>query len=123
MSSISEKLSIALDNLKAQIFEATKRLARLPGGEGAELLLNEDPQEGVSDYMCFEGGGIKLYKYNQHNNESYDHSPIMELPVAARVEAALRIPQLIDIAICREESVQAKILEVTSQIEECLSRF
>ena len=119
--SISESMSTSLDNLKAQIFEATKRLARIPGGEGVELLFNEDPQEGVSDCMCFEGGEIKLYKYNQHNDESYDYSPIMELPVAARVEAALRIPQLIDHAIDREESVLMEVQKATLQIEECLN--
>ena len=119
--SISESMSTSLDNLKAQIFEATKRLARIPGGEGAEICFNEDPQEDVCDCICFEAGEIRVYKYNQHNDESYDHSPIMELPVAARVDAALRIPQLIDHAIDREESVLMEVQKATLQIEECLN--
>ena len=121
MSPVSNGMSIALDALKDQISQATERLKRIPGGEGAELLFNEDPQEGVSDCMCFEGGEIRVYKYNQHNDESYDHSPIMELPFAIRVEAASRIPELIDNAFAREDEVLGYVEEVTLKIKDHLN--
>ena len=121
MSPVSNGRSITMDALKDQISQATEHLKRIPGGEGAELLFNEDPQEGVSDCMCFEGGEIKLYKYNQHNDESYDYSPIMELPFAARLDAAKRISELVDIAMDREESFLMEVQKVTLQIEEYLN--
>ena len=126
MSPVSNGMSIALDALKDQISQATERLKRIPGGEGAEVCTLNCPVSRVRHYLCFQEGEIMFSQYKPGDDPSHEDTccfdlAIMDLPVAIRVEAALRIPELIDNAFAREDEVLGYVEEATLKIKDHLN--
>ena len=95
-------LSSALERLDSQIRAAEKLLKETPG---ATL-------QGVSAHLLrFFDGRIR-----------YDgNTPLMELPVNERIEAALLLPELIRKARAAEPELVAKTDAATAAIEQAIS--
>lgn len=102
MTKDSGKLSLANERLEAQIKAAEKLLKETPG---ATL-------EGVSEHL------LRFYD----DRIRYDgNTPLLELPVKERLEAAKYLPELIRKAIAAEPEMVAKTNAVTEDIEKAIS--
>ena len=116
-----EKVKKALDALDDQISQATKRLATMPGGEGAMFHICDEPPG--RSRLFFEDGEIMFYKCVVATKEFYDFTPITELSYATKVEAASYIPDLIDVAVSRQGNFFDDVKDATSRIQDRLNKL
>ena len=102
MPSASGKLSAAVDRLEVQI-------------RAAENLLRETPG------ATLEGVSAQLLRFYDDRIRFDGNTPLSELPLNERLEAAKLLPELIRKAIAAEPELVAKTNAATEAIEQAIS--
>ncbi|WP_436715079.1 hypothetical protein U8335_20380 [Roseiconus lacunae] len=131
MSPISGGLASALDRLQAQVEKAEARLRKLPGSrhESASVELG-DLKESDASTPCLEFGRIdgqdleciKIVYYDGWGNQTDDNLPFLDLPISYRIQAATRIPTLVELAEAADSDLTTAAEHAASELEHFLSK-